>query len=345
MPHTSAEQRPGLGPWRERWDELVLRQPLPSPFQRSWWLEAAAPERTTYLLVTDGEQLVGGLALGVRGSGPATRLTAPGPTVLCPDHLDVLVEPGREAVVGAVVADWFGRPGQRLLDVRGTVASSLLSRAVGGTHAPHDEAPYDVVEPGSDWLAGRSSGFRRNVRRGRTRLESEGYTHRRAEPDRVGAGLAELRRLHEGRPGRGELLAELPRLTRAVEAGARRGEARVDLLTGDRGTIGVVVAFEVAGRLSLYQVARSTEREHGSAGTVLLAAVVEDAVAGGCHEVDLLRGAEDYKGSFADRTRPLERVRAAHGGWATARLAAEDAARRAKRTVSARLRSRAGSDA
>ena len=47
MPHISAEQRADLGPWRERWDELVLRQPVPSPFQRTWWLDAVAAGQAT----------------------------------------------------------------------------------------------------------------------------------------------------------------------------------------------------------------------------------------------------------------------------------------------------------
>ena len=63
------------------------------------------------------------------------------------------------------------------------------------------------------------------------------------------------------------------------------------------------LAFVVAGRLSLYQVARSLDGAHDGAGNVLLVAVIEDAVADGCHEVDLLRGGEGYKSSFADGTR------------------------------------------
>ena len=77
------------------------------------------------------------------------------------------------------------------------------------------------------------------------------------------------------------------------------------MLSGERGTIAVTIAFELGGRLNLYQVARSTAREHANAGTVLLAAVAQDAIAHGCHEVDLMRGAEDYKGSFVDLSRPL----------------------------------------
>ncbi len=345
MPHISAEQRADLGPWRERWDELVLRQPVPSPFQRTWWLDAVAAGQATYLVVAEDDRLVGGLALGVRTRGGATVLTAPGPVVLCPDHLDVLAAAGRESEVVAVVADWFGRPGQRVLDVRGSVAGSLLARAVRGTHDQHDEAPYAVVEPGSDWLAGRSATFRRNVRRGRRKLEALGFTHRRLEPEQVEDGLRELRRLHQARPGREALLAELPRLAHALVAGAALGEARVDVLSGERGTIAVTIAFELGGRLNLYQVARSTAREHANAGTVLLAAVAQDAIAHGCHEVDLMRGAEDYKGSFVDLSRPLERVRAANGTWAGVQLGAEDAARRTRRAVSATLRSRGGSDA
>ena len=101
--------------------------------------------------------------------------------------------------------------------------------------------------------------------------------------------------------------------------------------------VAVSLAFVVAGRLSLYQVGRSLDRAHDGAGTALLVAVIEDAVTEGCSEVDLLRGGEDYKSSFADSSRPVGRLRTAHGGVARAQLAAEDAARR----VSARLRSQA----
>ncbi|HEU5038706.1 MAG TPA: GNAT family N-acetyltransferase [Nocardioides sp.] len=341
MSTTTLHVRPELGPWRKHWDDLVLRQPLPSPFQRSWWLEALIPSGVVHALVTDGDRLLGGLALGSATRAGVTRLTAPGPPVLCPDHLDVLAEPGHEPAVVQALGRWFRSPGQRQVDVRGAVAGGLLAQVVGGTHHQHDEAPYDELEPGADWLAARSSGFRRSVRRGRKRLDEAGYEHRRLPADEVGRGLEELRLLHERREDRGPLLDALPVLARAVTAGAARGEARVDVLASAHDTAAVVVSFVVGGRLSLYQVARSTAPEHGSAGTALLAAVVEDAAAAGCREVDMLRGSEDYKTSFVDRTRALERVRGAHGGWAATLLRAEDGARR----VSARLRSRGGSGA
>ena len=117
--------------------------------------------------------------------------------------------------------------------------------------------------------------------------------------------------------------------------GVRRREARVDVLASDDAVVAVSLAFVVGGRLSLYQVARSLDPEHDGAGNVLLVAVIEDAVAAGCHEIDLLRGGEAYKASFADGTRTVGRLRAAHGAAARALLGAEDVAR----SISARRRS------
>ncbi|MFC6345434.1 hypothetical protein ACFP8W_25845, partial [Nocardioides hankookensis] len=57
------ETRQRLDGRRAAWDGLVADQPVPSPFLRSWWLEGVAPTDTTFVLVLDGERLVGGLAL------------------------------------------------------------------------------------------------------------------------------------------------------------------------------------------------------------------------------------------------------------------------------------------
>ncbi|GAB2459245.1 hypothetical protein GCM10027062_43860 [Nocardioides hungaricus] len=318
----------GLGAHRRAWDALVLAQPLPSPFARSWWLDAH-PAR--YLLVLDEDRLVGGLALSRTRRLGMVRYAAPGPAVLCPDHLDLLAEPGREDAVAAAVGRWFATRRSWLLDVRGLVAEPLLARAVGATARPDDVAPWRPLPAG---------GESRSVRRSRRRLAERGLAHR-VEAD-VGAGLGALRRLHEERGDRGPLLAELDVVTRAVAAGAARGEARVDVLADGPRVAAVVVSFLVGGRLSLYQVARSLRPEHDGAGTVLLADVVASSDAA---EVDLLRGDEAYKRSFADHTRTLTRLRVARGPWPRLVLALEDAARAARRGLSARRRSQAGSGA
>lgn len=318
------ELRRDLARWRGSWDALVERQALPSPFQRSWWL---AEQDGIALLVLDDDRLVGGVALRRSRRLGTTRYTAPGPAVLCPDHLDVVSEPGREDDVAAAVGAWFARQ-QCLVDVRGLVADPLLARALGAVARPDDVAPWQPLPAGSE---------SRSVRRSRKRLAARGFTHR-VEPD-VAAGFRALRRLHEERGDRGPLLAHLDVVERAVAAGTSHGEARVDVLADGTDVAAVVVSFVVAGRLSLYQVGRSLRPEHDGAGTVLLADVV---AATDAHEVDLLRGDEGYKRSFAEHARTLTRLRTARGRWARLVLRAEDTARA---VLSAMRRSRAGSDA
>ncbi|MDB5113971.1 MAG: hypothetical protein JWL78_1041, partial [Chloroflexi bacterium] len=46
--------RRSLGGYATAWDALVDRQPLPSPFLRSWWLEAMSAAHPRFLLVLDG---------------------------------------------------------------------------------------------------------------------------------------------------------------------------------------------------------------------------------------------------------------------------------------------------
>jgi CelD/BcsL family acetyltransferase involved in cellulose biosynthesis len=324
-----------IGHHRGAWDSIGDSQAITSPFQRSWWIEGVS-ENTTYFLVLDGDRLLGGLALGERRVAGVRRYAAPGPAVLCPDHLDLVAAPGAEEVVAGVIGEWFARPGQRLLDLRGVADDSLLARALGATSERLDVAPYQPLPaPPDTYLAGRSANFRRSVRRAAKSLASKGIEHRRVAPAELPDAFAAFRSLHEDREGRGPLLAEMPALERALTAGVAAGEVRIDVLAAGPDVVAVSLAFVVAARLSLYQVARSLDGAHDGAGNVLLVAVIEDAVAAGCHEVDLLRGGEGYKSSFADRTRVVGRLRAAHGGAARAQLAAESGARR----VSARLRS------
>lgn len=329
--------RSQIGDHRDAWGSISASQALSSPFQRSWWIEGVS-QNTTYLLVFDGDQLLGGLALGQRRVAGVRRYAAPGPAVLCPDHLDLVAAPGSEEIVASVIAEWFSRPGQRVLDLRGVADDSLLARALEVVPERLDVAPYQALPaPSETYLTGRSSNFRRSVRRAAKSLASKGIEHRRVSEGDLPAAFAAFTSLHEGREGRGPLVAQMPTLTRALSAGVAAGEARVDVLAAGSDIVAVSLAFVVAGRLSLYQVARSLDGAHDGAGNVLLVAVIEDAVAEGCHEVDLLRGGEGYKSSFADATRVVGRLRAAHGGAARAQVAAEDAARR----LSARLRSQA----
>ena len=322
----------------EAWDALVSQQMLPSPFLRSWWLEAMPAQQRVFLVMYDDGRLVGGIPLARDRLLGVPRYRFLGQGVLCPDHLDLMAAPGFEEQVGDAFAAWFAAPGSRLLDASGLVQGSLLARSLRVPSDPIDVAPFqELPAPGDDFLAGRSSNFRRSVRRRERRHEQAGITHRRAETvGDIEAALESFRALHEDRPGREAFLAELPALRAAVLAGAERGEVQVDLLTDDDGVVAVSLFFCTDGRLSFYQLARSLDSAHDGAGTTLIYRIVVAGIAAGFREIDLLRGDERYKASFADEVRELHRVRVGHGVAARLLAGGWRSASRARNAVAAR---------
>lgn len=303
-----------IGARSAEWDALAGAATPPSPFLRSWWLDAVTDGRATYLLVEEDGVLLGGLPLVRDRLLGVPRYRFGGQGVLVPDHLDLVSLSGLEDDVAAALRGWFTAPGTRLLDLTGLAEDSRLARALGLVPRRIDMVPFQPLpDRGEDYLGTRSSNFRRATRKADRRLVEDGVTQRRATATTLDADLAAFRLLSGDREGRGPLLAELPRLGRALAAGLESDEARVDVLESPDGTVAVSIAFEVGGRLSLYQMARSLDRRHGSAATVLMARLIAEDVQAGFSEVDLLRGNEGYKASFADDARGAYRLLAGHG--------------------------------
>lgn len=300
-----------LGPWARAWDRLVRLHCVPTPFLTSWWL-GAQPGTAVFVLVVDGDRLLGGQALaGDRWYG-VRRLRMLGQGVLAPDHLDLVAEPGAEATVVAGLREWWRGRRRTLVDLDGLTAAPLLARALGVAPVPSAVAPYAVTaEMPGEFLATRSANLRRSVRRARRRWESSGHQVLAAD---LPTAMRAFRALHGDRPDRAPLLAALPVLERALAAGLEAGQARLhELVRPGEDPVAVAVSFHVADRVSIYQVARSMRAEHAEAGTVLLLAVMEEAVADGVREVDLLRGDAAYKLRLSDARRTLTRVRTARG--------------------------------
>jgi CelD/BcsL family acetyltransferase involved in cellulose biosynthesis len=328
MPVLRVVEAEGLhdGP-RAAWDALVAQQPLPSPFLRTWWLDAMPRPQRVFLTMHDHNRLVGGIPLVRDRFLGLPRYRFLGQGALCPDHLDLVAAPGAEQHVADAFAAWF-RSRCRLLDVSGLVRDSLVARALRVRSDVIDVAPYQgLPASASDYLASRSAGFRKSVRRLERRYAEAGISHHRATTRRdITEALECFRALHERRPGREQLLAEMPVLTSAALAGADRGEVQVDLLTDGDAAVAVTLFFCLDGRLSFYQLARSLDRAHDGAGRLLVHQIVVDGIAAGFREIDLLRGDEPYKASFADEVRELHRVRVGNGaasrtvawGWRTA---------------------------
>lgn len=334
-----------LDRWASLWDQLVDQSPLPSPFQRSWWLIGTAGTRTCFLLVVDGDRLLGGVALqeGRRLGLPCFRMLGAGP--LCPDHLDLLAVQGEEDVVDRFVGDWLQRPGARLFDLEGIRADSRLF-AVLPNHVRRDflaVAPW-VALPADfeEYRAARSANFRRNLRRASGRLTAEGATSRIERGASAVRSLGPFRQLHSAQWGAGShFLPAFDRFAAACRLAAEVDEVAFHELTVGETVIAIFVTFEVGGRVSLYQSARLTDDRWSDAATMLLAAVIDDACARGLAEVDFLRGDEEYKSGYAPQRRELFELRAAHGRAGRVVLAVDTAVRKIRRW-GGRLISRAG---
>jgi CelD/BcsL family acetyltransferase involved in cellulose biosynthesis len=304
-----------LEEWAAQWDRLVDASPLPSPFLRSWWLEAVGGVDRHFLLVVEGARLIGGLAL--ERHHPMGRLRMMGAGPLCPDHLDLLADPGHEAAVVKLLREWICRPGQRLLDLKGIRAGSRLAETLPG-RARRDVigvAPFMRLPDSPEaYRAALPKQFRRNLRVAGRRLAAEGVGHRAWRGAAVPGRLDTLRELHHSQWGtRSKFLPVFDRFGAGFTAGCAADEVVVHELARDDLVVATMTAFEVAGRVSLYQSARLTDRRWGGATTVLLAAIIDDACARGLTEVDFLRGDEAYKGRFTQTHREMLRLVAGRG--------------------------------
>jgi CelD/BcsL family acetyltransferase involved in cellulose biosynthesis len=306
---------PRLDGWAGQWDQLVDRSPLPSPFLRSWWLTGAGGPGRRFLLVVDGERLLGGLPVEQRRPVLSVRMMGDGP--LCPDHLDLIVEPGHEAAVVGLLRDWFGRRGGRLYDLRGIPPQARLIDALPGRVRcrPLAVAPYaPLPDSPAAYRASLPAQFRRNLRVAAKRFAAEGVTHRAIRGTAILPRLDLLRDLHQSQWGsRSNFLPVFDRFAAGFAGGCAADEVVVHELGRDDLVVATVTAFEVAGRVSLYQSARLTDRRWRDATTVLLAAVIDDACARGCTEVDFLRGDEPYKDRFTAHRRDMVRLVAGTG--------------------------------
>jgi CelD/BcsL family acetyltransferase involved in cellulose biosynthesis len=328
---------PALDSWASQWDQLVDLSPIPSPFLRSWWLTGVSGPRPRFLLAIHGDRLLGGLALEERRRLGLPCLRMMGTGSLCPDHLDLLARPGHEDAVARAVRAWLQRPGPRLLDMDGISADSLLATALPGPVRcePQVGAPWaGLPDDPKTYLAARPRGVRKTLRQASARFTAEGAGHRVSRGASVAQSLATLRRLHEAQWGdQSRFLPDFDRFAAACCLGAEHDEVAVHELNADGTVIAIMVSFEVAGRVSLYQSARLTDFRWRDATNLLLATIISDACDRGFAEVDFLRGDEVYKKNFATERRELLRLRTANGRTGRAALAMEAAVRKAKRVA------------
>ncbi len=308
-----------LREWAPQWDALVAQGDPPTPLWRSWALEARDSSFLRYLLVRRGETLLGGLVVDLRTSTglrtPVVRFPQE-----CATSLDLLSTPGHEEVVAALVAEWFASHRNLVVDLFDLRPASRLPHVVQGnvTITAIGDAPY-VQLPGDfgSYLAGRSRNFRSGLKRDRRRLEEAGYRHRVLAPDENGVGLTALYRLHRMRHGDdSDFLPWFDTFARIAYAGAAAGEFRFDVLARDDEIIAIEAMFQVGPYINDFQGGRDVARDAArGAGTVLVAAIIEDACTRDVAELDLHYGFVSWKRRFTDTVRPVVRLHSTRG-WA-----------------------------
>src|SRR2546427_7710035 len=111
MSTTCIEVRDSLADLASSWDALVAKQPIASPFLRSWWLEGVAGPRPRFVLVVDDGQLVGGDPLEEHRRMGMSRLQFIGSRNLAADHLDLRAVPGPRTTVRGPPQGRFGPGG------------------------------------------------------------------------------------------------------------------------------------------------------------------------------------------------------------------------------------------
>jgi CelD/BcsL family acetyltransferase involved in cellulose biosynthesis len=318
------------------WDALVDRSPLPSPFLRSWWLEAVAGPRPSFALVFHRDRLVGGVALEQDRVLGVERLRAVG-FLLAADHLDLVADPAHLDEVVAALRTWFTRPGARVIDLVGLAERARITEALPSPvrSTVFDGAPWSALPATlSEYFDQQSPQLRSLVERPRRRLERAGAEYRVVDVDDTDPALERLRRLHEAHWGDGsEFLPHFERFARAARAGIARRELLIHEVWVGGEVVATHVSFEADGRLSHYQGGRDGDRRWRGVGTWLMALVVGDACERGCHEFDLLRGVEPYKQQWANDVRPLVHAAAAQGWRARLVVSLLPAGRMARKTL------------
>lgn len=316
---------------------------LPSPFLMSWWLDQVAVGTPHFVLVLDGDRLVGGAAFQTRTLAGVELVELLGQGPLEPDHLDVVADPSDTDGIRRVVAGtagWLRRPGSRVISLDGIADYAHLLDAVAGIGSTTSAkvAPFvPLPSEASEYLASRPGRVRSTITRSDKRMTKAGVTFRRydsaSSPAGIEASLRDLRRLHDGRWGDASGVTDgWASFESALRNGITAGDVIVHELVDAADTcIATEVEFVVGNRASFYQAGRDTDHEHRGSGSVLKWRVIQSLIADGCSEFDLLRGDEPYKTEWATDQRRLLNVRGAVGPRAKVTLAAQDTKRRVDR--------------
>ncbi len=358
-----AESESALDPVRDDWDRLAVanRRPYCAPaWQLGWWRHAApAGAQLRAVVVREGAAVIGiAPFFAVRGryrllASPVCARTAP------------LAVAGREREVAAAIASALAdcRPRPALIQLDGNEASSpwpaLLAEACAArvVELGTETAPAIRITAGSyeEWLQGRSSNFRQQMRRRRRALDEMGATFRLTEVAGAEGDIAELERLHFGRRGDRPSDAFAPGIDAMLADAGRElipaNRFRLWTIATETSAVSAQLFIEAGGELAFWNGGFDDEYRNASPGVQAILAAVADAIELGCDRLDLGSGDQAYKLRLTDDADELVSVAIVPGGAAGLQVRFRLALARARRAAGAaapeglkrRLRSLRGS--
>ncbi len=316
----------GLAP---AWQDLWRRTPDTTPFQYpewqlAWWRQFGTG-RPVVATLRDGGLLVGLLPAYVLEEDGRAKLLPIGAGIS--DSLDALVAPNAPPDTAArLLACLLAEAGPAeccdLIDLPPASALRHAPPPPGWVATLYPGAPCPVLRlPNGDFAASLPPNARRKLRMNRNRAErAGGWSLQLADADTLPDLLAALFGLHEaGWAQRGEpggVLADVrvkACLTEAAPGLLRAGALRVAALRIGPEVAAACMALRGPDRLLLYLGGFSAGHAACSPGSLLVAALAEQAIAEGVQEIDFLRGNEAYKYAWgaSDRhlaTRSLRRL-------------------------------------
>jgi perosamine synthetase len=203
------------------------------------------------------------------------------------------------------------------------------STLLGAGTATREESPIVDIETAEwdEFLAGRSSGLRKQVRYQERRLERDHALRYRLanDLDCLDEDFELLCRLHERRwSDRSEAFTDerRPFLRDFARSALERGWLRLWFLELDGQAAAAWLGFRFGDVESHYQLGRDPDWDHLSVGAVLIAHTLREAITDGMREYRFLRGGEAYKYRLATRDPGVETVTLAGSSAGRAALAA-----------------------
>lgn len=271
----------------------------------TWLRHFGANVQPVFLSLRDGEELVGVAALEIDTAG-ARQLGDHNVT----DYSGPLVRPGFEQAAASAIVEWLLEDLTSSVTFWGIAADSPMRAALGAaadqfgwaceeTHeavCPRVELPADF----ETYLGGLSKHGRHELRRKMRNLDAAGeigfetYTSEAEVVSRLDRFLELMRISREDKET--FLTPEMEGYFRDVAGTfSRLGMLRLAELTVDDHDAAMILCFENASTLSLYNSGYDPEFAPLAVGLVSKAMALQDAIGRGKRVFDFLRGEEDYK--------------------------------------------------